>query len=80
MFLKQIFEVSFKIFCRKWEGGTLLKWFFIFKQFKKYQSDYYPDNLSLISFRRPTSLYVLMFSISLLKTKNDTLLKESFDH
>ena len=68
MFLKQIFEVSFKIFCRKWEGGALLEWFFIIKQLKKCQSDYYPDNLRLISFCRPTSLYVLMFSISLLKT------------
>ena len=28
--LKQTFEVSIKIFCRKWEGESLSKWFFIY--------------------------------------------------
>ena len=43
-FFKQIFEVSIKIFCSKWEGETLPKWFFIYKQLDKYQNEYYPDN------------------------------------
>ena len=33
--MKQIFEVSVKTFCRKWEGEFLPKWCFIFKQLEK---------------------------------------------
>ena len=46
-FLKQIFEVSVQIFRGKWEGETLFKRFFIFKQFEKSQNGYYPDNLNV---------------------------------
>ena len=51
---KQTFEVSIKTFCRKWEVETLPKRFFIFKELKKCQNEYYPYNLNLISFCRLT--------------------------
>ena len=63
-----LFEVSVKLFCRIWEGKTLPKWFFIFKQLKEMQNKYYPDNKNLVCFCRRTSLHALMFPISLLKT------------
>ena len=86
--LKETFEVSIKIFPRKWEGETLAKWFFIYKQLEKCQNEYYPDNPNLISFWRRilASLHILMFPISLLKKesviilKMDKLLKEKFGH
>ena len=43
-----MFHVSIKTFCRKWEGETIPKWFFIFKQLEKCQNKYYPDNLNLV--------------------------------
>ena len=58
---KRTFEASIKALCRKREGETLLKWFFIFKQIEKYQNQYYPYNLNLTRFCRRTSLHVLMF-------------------
>ena len=66
-FVKQMFEVSVKTFCRKWEGEFLPKLFFIFKQLEKCQNEYYPNNLNLIRFCSFTSLELLIFSISLLK-------------
>ena len=62
-----MFYVSIKTFCWKWEGETLPKWFFIFKQRGKCQNKYYPDNLNLMSSCRRASLHVLMFPISLLE-------------
>ena len=44
------FEASIKILCRKWEGETLPKSFFIYKQLDKCQNEYYPDNPNLIRF------------------------------
>ena len=52
--LKQTFGISIKKFCKKWEGETLPKWFFIFKQLEKWQNEFYPYNLNLISFCRRT--------------------------
>ena len=69
-FLKQTFEVSIKIFCRKWEGENLPKWFFIYKQLEKCQIEYYSDNLNLKRFCRRTSLHVFMLPISLLKKES----------
>ena len=66
--LKQIFEVPVKTFCRKWEGGTLPKGFFNFKQPEKSQNEYYPDNLNLISFFSLISLQLLLFPVFLLKS------------
>ena len=60
-FLKRTFEVSVKIFCRKWEGETLSKWFFIYKQLDKSQNEHYPDNPYLISFCRRISLHPCTF-------------------
>ena len=67
MFLKQTFEVCIKLFCWKWEGETLTKWFFIYKQLDKCQNEYYPENPNLISFMRRISLHVIMFQIFLQK-------------
>ena len=61
------FEVSVKTFCRKWEGESPPKRFFIFKQLEKYQNECYPSNLNLISFCNLTSLQLLLFHITLLK-------------
>ena len=63
-FSEEIYEVFAKKFCRKWEGETLPKWFFSFKQLEKGQNEYYPHNLNLISFCSLTSLQLLMFPIS----------------
>ena len=57
---------------------------FIFKQLEKYQIEYYPDNLNLISFSSHTSLQLLMFPISLIKRvwyhiENDKVLKDKLD-
>ena len=71
---KRTLDVSIKKLCRKWEGGTLSKWFFVFKQLEKRQNECYPHNLNLTNFSRCTSLLVLMFLISLLK-KNLIILK-----
>ena len=65
--LKKKFEVSIKIFCRKWEGKNLLKRFFIYKQLDKCQNKCYPNNSNLIRFCRRVSLHLPMFPISLLK-------------
>ena len=43
------FGVSIKTFWRKWEGETLPKWFFIYKQLSKCQNEYYFKNLGLTS-------------------------------
>ena len=59
---KKTFEISIKTFCRKWEGETLPKCFFIFKQLEKYQNEYYPYNINLILFCRrifPANIYLL---------------------
>ena len=53
-FLKQTIQVSSKTFGRKWEGETLLKLFFNFKQPEQYQNEHHPYNLNLISFWRRT--------------------------
>ena len=55
-----MFYVSIKTIFRKWEGETLHKRFFIFKQRGKCQNKYYPDNLNLMSSCRRASLHVLM--------------------
>ena len=39
----------------------------VFKQLKKYQNEYYPDNPNLIIFSTDTFLQLLMFPISLLR-------------
>ena len=46
--------ISIKKLCRKWERETLPNRFFIFKQLEKYQNEYYPYNLNLMSFCRRT--------------------------
>ena len=66
-FLKQTSESFINTFCRKWEGETRPKWFFIYKSLEKCQKEYYPDNQNSISFCRCTSLHVLMFPVSLPK-------------
>ena len=53
--------------------------------FEKCQNKYYPDNLNFISFCRRTSLHVLMFPISVLKSNLSSYwkwqtLKEKSDH
>ena len=48
--LKQTFRDFVGTFSRKWEGETLPKWFFIFKELEKCPNEYYPDNLNLIIF------------------------------
>ena len=62
-----MFYVSIKTFCRKWEGETLPKWFFISKQLEKCQNKYYPDNPNLMSSYKRASLHILLFPISLLE-------------
>ena len=65
--LKQIFEVCVQTFCRKWEGETLPKWFFNFKQIEKCQNDNYPDKRKFNTFLQCYLLAILMLPISLLK-------------
>ena len=67
--LKQIFEVSMKILCRKWEGEILPKQFFIFKQLEKCQNKYVNVNVNLIRFCRCTCLHVPHFP-----TKKDSVI------
>ena len=62
-----MFYVSIKTFCRKWQGETLPKWFFISKQLEKCQNKYYPDNPNLMSSCKRASLHILLFPISLLE-------------
>ena len=52
---------------RNWEGEPLSKWWFIYKQLKKWQKEYYTDNLNWVDFCRRISMHALMFPVSLLK-------------
>ena len=65
----KVFKTNFWSFYQNilHKNGTLPKWFFIYQQLDKWQNEYYPDNLNLISFCSRISLHVLMVLVSLLK-------------
>ena len=70
----KVFKTNFWSFYQNilQKNETLPKLLFIYQQLDKWQNEYYPDNLNLISFWSRISFHVLMVLISLLK-RNLTL-------
>ena len=52
-----MFEVSVKIFFRKWDEGILSEWFFDFKQLEKWESEYYPEKLTIFHDAKQIEIY-----------------------
>ena len=74
--IRNLKVASIITFCKKREGETLPKLFFIYKQLEKCQNEYYPNNLNLISFCRRISLHVLLFSTNSDHIENDKIMRE----